>query len=78
MSVELTSSPAPFTAGSESFPVNVGSGSVALDSSEEESRLYSVNWYKDGKEFFRFMPSMENKVQVFPVDGVNVEVRSQS
>ena len=41
MSVELKIPAVPFTAGSESFPVNVGSGSVALDSSEEESRLYS-------------------------------------
>ena len=41
VSVELKIPAVPFTAGSESFPVNVGSGSVALDSSEEESRLYS-------------------------------------
>ena len=54
------------------------SASLGCDFDLEHSRLYSVNWYKDGKEFFRFMPSMENKVQVFPVDGVNVEVRSQS
>ena len=51
------------------------SARLGCDFDLEQSRLYSVNWYKDGKEFFRFMPSMENKVQVFPVEGVNVEVR---
>lgn len=51
------------------------SARLGCDFDLEQSRLYSVNWYKDGKEFFRFMPSMENKVQVFPVDGVNVDVR---
>ena len=51
------------------------SARLGCDFDLEQSRLYSVNWYKDGKEFFRFMPSMENKVQVFPVEGVNVDVR---
>ena len=40
----------------------------------ENSKLYSVKWYKDGQEFFRFMPSMENKIQVFPVKGVYIDV----
>ena len=51
------------------------SAQLACDYDLEQSRLYSVKWYKDGKEFYRFMPSMENKVQVFRVDGVNVDVR---
>ena len=48
---------------------------LGCDYDLEESRLYSVKWYKDGKEFFRFMPSMEHNVQVFQVDGVSVDVR---
>ena len=48
---------------------------LGCDYDLEDSRLYSVKWYKDGKEFFRFMPSMEHKVQVFHVDGVSVDVR---
>ena len=40
----------------------------------ENSKLYSVKWYKDGQEFFRFMPSMENKIEVFQVNGVHVDV----
>merc|ERR1719433_1963449 len=47
---------------------------LGCDYDLEQSRLYSVKWYKDGQEFFRFMPSMENKVEVFPVVGVNVDV----
>lgn len=39
----------------------------------ENSKLYSVKWYKDGQEFFRWMPSMENKREVFPVRGVQVD-----
>ena len=42
----------------------------------ENSKLYSVKWYKDGQEFFRFMPSMENKIEVFQVNGVHVDVSS--
>ena len=40
----------------------------------EGSKLYSVKWYKNGEEFFRFMPSMENKYEVFRVSGVNIDV----
>ena len=54
----------------------LGSGaSLGCDYNLEGSKLYSVKWYKDGQEFFRFMPSMDNKIEVFSVRGVNVEVR---
>ena len=53
----------------------LGSGaSLGCDYNLEGSKLYSVKWYKDGQEFFRFMPSMDNKIEVFSVRGVNVEV----
>ena len=53
----------------------LGSGaSLGCDYNLEGSKLYSVKWYKDGQEFFRFMPSMDNKIEVFSVRGVNVDV----
>ena len=42
------------------------------------SKLYSVKWYKDGQEFFRFMPSMDTQIEVFPVRGVSVDVSKPS
>lgn len=48
---------------------------LGCDYDLEQSRLYSVKWYKDGQEFFRFMPSLEHKMQVFRVEGVSVDVR---
>ncbi|CAK9801150.1 hypothetical protein ANTQUA_LOCUS2716 [Anthophora quadrimaculata] len=36
--------------------------------------LYSVKWYKDGAEFFRFMPDSRPAGRDFPVDGVYVDV----
>ena len=42
------------------------------------SKLYSVKWYKDGQEFFRFMPSMDTQIEVFPVRGVSVDVSRPS
>ena len=40
----------------------------------EGSKLYSVKWYKNGEEFYRFMPSMENQFEVFRVSGGNIDV----
>ena len=36
--------------------------------------LYSVKWYKDGAEFFRFMPGSRPSGRDFSVDGVYVDV----
>lgn len=36
--------------------------------------LYSVKWYKDGHEFYRFVPRDFPIVQVFPVPGVYVDL----
>ncbi|XP_026666660.1 uncharacterized protein LOC108632931 isoform X2 [Ceratina calcarata] len=36
--------------------------------------LYSVKWYKDGAEFFRYMPDSRPPGRDFPVDGVYVDV----
>ena len=40
----------------------------------ERSKLYSVKWYKNGEEFFRFMPSMEKQHEVIPVNGITIDV----
>lgn len=36
--------------------------------------LYSVKWYKDGNEFFRFLPRDSPPAQIFPLPGVAVDV----
>lgn len=42
------------------------------------SKLYSVKWYKDDHEIFRYMPESNPKTQMFPRVGVKVEKRSSS
>ena len=37
-------------------------------------RLYSVKWYKDEFEFFRFMPDNRPQTQVFPLEGITLDV----
>lgn len=37
-------------------------------------KLYTVKWYKDGNEFYRFLPGETPEVQVFEVAGVHVDV----
>nr|XP_050844128.1 uncharacterized protein LOC127061376 isoform X1 [Vespula vulgaris] len=36
--------------------------------------LYSVKWFKDGVEFFRFMPSSEPVSEYFHVEGIVVDI----
>jgi len=36
--------------------------------------LYSVKWYKDEHEFFRYTPGLSPKTLVFNMDGVKVDV----
>lgn len=40
----------------------------------EGEALYSVKWFKDDKEFFRFYPEDDPPAQVFHVDGLLVDV----
>ncbi|CAG4972008.1 unnamed protein product [Parnassius apollo] len=40
--------------------------------------LYSIKWYKDGKEFFRHVPRDLEPHRKFPLPGVEVEVISKS
>lgn len=43
----------------------------------EGETLYAVKWYKDGNEFYRYLPKDDPQIQVFPLPGVNVDVSSQ-
>ena len=36
--------------------------------------LYSVKWYKDGDEFYRYVPRDDPPAQLFPLPGVHVNV----
>lgn len=55
---------------------NLGSSAV-LDCKFDlgDASLYSVKWYKDEFEFFRFMPDNKPETQVFPVNGISLDVR---
>lgn len=45
----------------------------------ENKDLYSVKWYKDGIEFFRFMPGAKPTGRDYLIDGVRVDLnRSDS
>ncbi|XP_075225712.1 kin of IRRE-like protein 3 [Lycorma delicatula] len=41
----------------------------------EGESLYSVKWYKDGHEFFRYIPRDYPSIQIFPVPGVNIDMK---
>ncbi|KZS08211.1 putative Beat-va [Daphnia magna] len=43
----------------------------------EGDTLYSIKWYKGGREFFRYVQRDQPPMQVFPVEGVKVD-KSQS
>ncbi|KAF7383661.1 hypothetical protein HZH66_013011 [Vespula vulgaris] len=40
--------------------------------------LYSVKWYKDEHEFFRYVPDNDPKIQTFPQLGIHLDKRSNS
>ncbi|XP_050440430.1 uncharacterized protein LOC126845666 [Adelges cooleyi] len=40
--------------------------------------LYAVKWYKDGNEFYRYLPGESPQVQVFDVTGVHVDKMESS
>ncbi|PSN33156.1 hypothetical protein C0J52_26073 [Blattella germanica] len=42
----------------------------------EGEALYSVKWYKDGNEFFRYVPRDHPPIQLFFLPGVSVDVSS--
>lgn len=36
--------------------------------------LYAVKWYKDGREFFRFLAHERPNKMLFPMDGIHLVV----
>jgi hypothetical protein len=38
--------------------------------------LYSVKWYKDENEFFRYMPDQDPKGQAFQTPSISLDVSS--
>ncbi|XP_067009518.2 cell adhesion molecule 1 [Anabrus simplex] len=44
----------------------------------EDEALYSVKWYKDGNEFYRYVPRDLPPAQLFPLPGVTVEISNST
>ena len=42
----------------------------------ENDTLYSVKWYKGRREFFRILPKENPAMKLFPLAGINVEVKA--
>lgn len=41
----------------------------------EREQLYSVKWYKNGHEFFRYIPGdKDQRITIFKLPGVKVDV----
>ncbi|XP_015920052.1 cell adhesion molecule 1 [Parasteatoda tepidariorum] len=43
-----------------------------------KEKLYSVKWYKDKVEFFRFFPSLSPQFMSFPVQGISIDLSKSS
>ncbi|CAB0009283.1 unnamed protein product [Nesidiocoris tenuis] len=39
----------------------------------DNGSVYSVKWYKDNEEFFRYVPRSDPKIQWYKLDGVKVD-----
>ena len=37
-------------------------------------KLYSIKWYRNGHEFYRYLPTDSPKTTVFNGDGITVDV----
>ena len=58
-------------------PLHVVRGEKAVLKCEfdlQGERLYSVKWYKGGREFFRYIPNERPMKQRYDVQGVFVDV----
>lgn len=40
----------------------------------DDEELYSVKWYKDSQEFYRYIPKMSPPTRLFALDGIHVNV----
>ncbi|XP_013774698.1 uncharacterized protein LOC106459612 [Limulus polyphemus] len=43
-----------------------------------EDQLYSIKWYRDNIEFFRYMPGDRPHLHYFPIEGIKVDLRKSS
>jgi len=43
---------------------------------EQNESLYSVKWYLETDEFFRYVPKEVPPIQVFPLPGMKIDVSS--
>lgn len=60
-----------------SVPTHVqvgGNATLICDFDMESDSLYSVKWYKNDREFYRFVPNEYPKKQDFPAHGIHVNV----
>ena len=40
----------------------------------ENDKLYSLKWYKNETEFYRYVPKEKNKIQIFPIPEIKLDV----
>lgn len=40
----------------------------------EDDTLYSVKWYRDNEEFYRYLPKYDPPKQAYKLEGIKVEV----
>lgn len=43
----------------------------------EGDDLYSVKWYRHGREFFRYTPNDEQPIKEFKIQGLSLDVREE-
>ncbi|XP_062562219.1 uncharacterized protein LOC134225845 [Armigeres subalbatus] len=43
------------------------------DSETGEERLYSIKWYKDNEEFYRYVPSANQPIKSYKIEGIRVD-----
>lgn len=47
---------------------------LSCDYDMQTDKLYSVTWYKDNEEFYRFVPSLKHPKHSYKMDGITVDV----
>ncbi|XP_055544012.1 uncharacterized protein LOC129729457 [Wyeomyia smithii] len=40
---------------------------------DDQERLYSIKWYKDNEEFYRYVPSAKQPIKSYKIDGIRVD-----